>query len=211
MKSITGRRERKKQEARQRLYKAAIHLFKTQGYESTTVQQISDLADTAKATFFNYFPTKEHILSAYHDEMTADILKTLTSKSSDSPTRDILAAMNVFADWAEKSGAIGRILLRVFFTGEALQSTDQKNEERLRKWFQHQIKKGVKQGELQSTTDIPMFSSLILAVLSSTVQEWILSDHPFALRPYLEKRILFLLRSGSAQPQMLRMVSLKRK
>ena len=59
----------KKAEVRSRLYSTALHLFLERGYENTTVQEITDLADVAKATFFNYFPTKEHVLAAYHNEM----------------------------------------------------------------------------------------------------------------------------------------------
>jgi AcrR family transcriptional regulator len=210
LKLASGRRERKKEEARQRLYKAAIHLFKIRGYESTTVQEISDLADTAKATFFNYFPTKEHILAAYHDDMTRSILNTISLRKDSFPTQDILGAMQVFAEWTEKTGPIGRILLRVYFTGEVLQDTDQKNEKKLRKWFQNRVRLAVQQGELEPNLDVDMFASLILAVLSSTVQEWILSDGAFALRPLLEKRITFLLRSAAGERQTLGILRVKR-
>lgn len=51
-----------KQERRDRLYDAALALFREQGYEQTTVDQIARRAGLAKGTFFNYFPTKDAIL-----------------------------------------------------------------------------------------------------------------------------------------------------
>ncbi len=57
-----GKRERGKFERRERLYEAALSLFRTQGYEATTVDQITRQADLAKGTFFNYFPTKDAVL-----------------------------------------------------------------------------------------------------------------------------------------------------
>jgi len=57
-----GRRETGKLERRDRLYEAALSLFREQGYESTTVDQITRRAGLAKGTFFNYFPTKDSVL-----------------------------------------------------------------------------------------------------------------------------------------------------
>jgi AcrR family transcriptional regulator len=61
----TGRvskREAGKAERRERLYEAALNLFRDQGYEETTVDQITQRAGVAKGTFFNYFPTKDAML-----------------------------------------------------------------------------------------------------------------------------------------------------
>jgi AcrR family transcriptional regulator len=56
------RRERKKQETRQRLIESAWDLFQERGYDHTTVADITEAADVAKGTFFNYFATKEAIV-----------------------------------------------------------------------------------------------------------------------------------------------------
>ena len=57
-----GRREQAKLERRERIYEAALNLFRAQGYEGTTVDQITRHAGLAKGTFFNYFPTKDAVL-----------------------------------------------------------------------------------------------------------------------------------------------------
>jgi len=62
MHKTTSRRERKKQETRQRLLECAWRLFQERGYDDTTVEEITDAADVAKGTFFNYFQTKEALL-----------------------------------------------------------------------------------------------------------------------------------------------------
>jgi AcrR family transcriptional regulator len=63
MDPILSRRERKKLETRQGLLEAAHDLFRDKGYEATTVEEITGRADVAKGTFFNYFPSKEALLS----------------------------------------------------------------------------------------------------------------------------------------------------
>jgi len=62
MNGFLSRRERKKQETRQRLMEAALRLLRERGYDATTVEEITQAADVAKGTFFNYFETKEAIL-----------------------------------------------------------------------------------------------------------------------------------------------------
>lgn len=58
----TGLRAAGKQDRRDRLYDAALALFREQGYEQTTVDQITRRAGLAKGTYFNYFSTKDAIL-----------------------------------------------------------------------------------------------------------------------------------------------------
>lgn len=61
----SNRRERRSIELRERLIRAALDLFAKQGFAETTVEDITNAADVGKGTFFNYFPSKEHILLAF--------------------------------------------------------------------------------------------------------------------------------------------------
>ncbi|MEV0163322.1 TetR/AcrR family transcriptional regulator [Nonomuraea fuscirosea] len=56
------RRARKKRQTRELLVRTAFRLFKEQGYEQTTIAQISAEADIATKTFFNYFSGKEDVV-----------------------------------------------------------------------------------------------------------------------------------------------------
>jgi AcrR family transcriptional regulator len=62
-----GRRSRKKAQTRRLIEDSALTLFAEQGYEATTVEQISDHADVATATFFRYFPSKSDVVLCQHD------------------------------------------------------------------------------------------------------------------------------------------------
>lgn len=59
-----NRRERRKLEMRERIVEAAVDLFSSRGFHRTTVEDITEAADVGKGTFFNYFPSKEHVLGA---------------------------------------------------------------------------------------------------------------------------------------------------
>lgn len=61
-------RERKKRENRARILGAAGDLFQAQGYEHTSIDQVAERANVSRATLFNYFATKQRLLSALADE-----------------------------------------------------------------------------------------------------------------------------------------------
>src|SRR5246127_615369 len=73
----SDRRERRRVETRERLYRCALELFGERGYLETTVEDITEAADVGKGTFFNYFPTKEHVLATYGEERLAAIEQAL--------------------------------------------------------------------------------------------------------------------------------------
>ena len=74
-----NRRERRREETRQRLIEAALALMHEKPFDQVTVEEITELADVAKGTFFTYFPTKEHLLHAYIRDMTDEVYEFLDS------------------------------------------------------------------------------------------------------------------------------------
>src|SRR6201998_1582963 len=58
-----GRRERKAAETRLKLFRSALRLFAERGFPNVTVEDITEAADVGKGTFFNYFNSKDHVLS----------------------------------------------------------------------------------------------------------------------------------------------------
>lgn len=69
-----GRRERAKAEKMRRILSAAAALFKEQGFDGTTTQQIADRADVGAGTVFLYVADKsELLLLLFHDALSQRI------------------------------------------------------------------------------------------------------------------------------------------
>jgi AcrR family transcriptional regulator len=58
----TGLRERKKTKTRFAIQQEALRLFRRQGYQATTVEQIAEAAEVSPSTVFRYFPTKDALV-----------------------------------------------------------------------------------------------------------------------------------------------------
>ncbi|SFL63580.1 TetR/AcrR family transcriptional regulator [Geodermatophilus ruber] len=55
-------RARRRAETHRRLYLAAMELFREQGFEAVTVARIASAARVSVPTFYDHFPSKEHIV-----------------------------------------------------------------------------------------------------------------------------------------------------
>lgn len=89
--TVTSRRERKRLHTQRRIYEAAVQLFEEKGYDATTMDDIAELADTARATTYNYFPRKSCFLDEWMQRRRDQVSANLTARGDDSqPIADVL-------------------------------------------------------------------------------------------------------------------------
>src|ERR1700744_6700684 len=87
-----GLRERKKARTRASLREHALRLFREQGYQATTVEQIAAAAEVSPSTFFRYFPTKEDVV--LNDDMDTRVLEALARQPAElAPLAAVRAAV----------------------------------------------------------------------------------------------------------------------
>lgn len=84
------RRERKKQQTRDALVRAALELFQAKGYEHTTIREITDAVDVAERTFFRYFAGKEDLALSFVGDGAGALLEALAARP---PAEEPLTAL----------------------------------------------------------------------------------------------------------------------
>ncbi|MDQ2728390.1 MAG: TetR/AcrR family transcriptional regulator [Actinomycetota bacterium] len=75
-----GRRQRKKLATRQALHRAATDLVEERGLANVTVEAITERADVAVRTFFNYFPSKEEAVLEREPDRTTKLCQAIAGR-----------------------------------------------------------------------------------------------------------------------------------
>ncbi|WP_431233089.1 TetR family transcriptional regulator [Mycolicibacterium psychrotolerans] len=86
-------RVRKRQRTRERIATAAAQLVMQNGLSATTVEQIAEAADVARATFFRYFESKDYaVAEGFTSTWIAAITDALRRQPADLSVNDALSA-----------------------------------------------------------------------------------------------------------------------
>jgi AcrR family transcriptional regulator len=85
-----GLRERKKQQTRQTIARAALRLFAQRGYDETTLADIASAADVAPRTIFAYFESKEDIVLCEESGFLTELKRRLDERPPGTTTVDAI-------------------------------------------------------------------------------------------------------------------------
>jgi AcrR family transcriptional regulator len=153
--SPTDRRQRRSAEIRERLFRAALKLFAKQGFAETTVEDITNAADVGKGTFFNYFPSKEHIVLEFGEMQFAKLKSAVASlRNSNQDVRTFLLALPGYMTQEPiRNPAIVRILLQGFLSGSSIRELMLDLHHRVQALHAEIMQIGQRRGEIR--TDFP--------------------------------------------------------
>ena len=191
-----SRRERKKQITRQRLLESALHLFCERGYSATTVRQITQAADVAKSTFFNYFETKEAILPALAEWRLQQLQETLAPQhgAPSSPVARIKLALRMAAEDPLSNPALA---CRLFVAG--MRHQDMRPITALTHVLAEQVRQAQTAGEIRADLDSVHLGSLLRALFFQQLIMWHCDYRPAPLTELLDATV-DLLMDGIAGP-----------
>ena len=106
-----GRRERKKEETKQRIFLAALKLFNGKGFEATTIDDITEAADVSKGTFFNYFPRKEAVIEYLAEEWIDEVAEVAADPTQSAAERGLTLYATASAAYDENP-ELARLVVR---------------------------------------------------------------------------------------------------
>lgn len=96
------------------LYTSALELFAEQGYERTTIDQITERADVARGTFFNHFQRKEDLVTTWgqqRQEKLRAFMEESLAHEDDNVTVQLERCMSALADLNEAERDLTRVML----------------------------------------------------------------------------------------------------
>jgi TetR/AcrR family transcriptional regulator, cholesterol catabolism regulator len=168
-----SRRERKKEETRHRIFHAAIDLFRERGFEQTTVDEITERADVAKGTFFNYFPRKDAVLGFLSENRLLAVEENAEAIfGEDRPVREkLLDVYSRAASAYEEDRDLSRYVLL-----EVMSRAFAPHEDSARRWHElicRLLAQGQQRGELLSDLALDRAESILTCVYYGTLYEWV--------------------------------------
>ena len=78
-----NRTDRRRQRTRTAIIEAATTLFAERGLRATSIQDICGTADIAERTFFNHFPTRDHLYEAIADRRIEGLTAVIDTVTGD--------------------------------------------------------------------------------------------------------------------------------
>ena len=185
--NATGRRERRRRETREKIFRAALQLFASQGFFQTTTGQITEAADVGQGTFFNYFPTKQHVFAVLSEIQLRNVRDARArAESADTAIRPRLRSL-LFALASEpgKTRALARALFSAFFSNELVRDLIAKTLSEGRKELTAIIAVGQKRGELRADRKPAEIALAFQRTLAGTLLLWAMQSRG-SLKPWLE-------------------------
>lgn len=190
-----GRREKRKIEIRGRIEDAAYHLFKAQGIEETSIEQICEEADVARRTFYGYFPNKHALLgglgvSRLYSQSEPMLQQLMANFST---TRERLEAM---IDYIESNFAayedVDRQLI-LLAPSTFANDTEQQREigNSAIASFTRLILAGQEAGDAKTTFSPEILATMVVGTLNTLTTSWAIDSSYPIFAKLEEARLMF--------------------
>lgn len=194
-----GRRERQKAAMRQRLYESAMSLFAEKGYNDTSIDDIAEKADVARATVFNYFKRKDEFLDEWTARRQESLREAITRQGSRhaSAPEQLRQAMKVLAAVNEEEFRIAHTLVPAWVqAGRPITE-----EPYTAVIFADIIAGGIARGEVRQNVNSELVGNVLRDLYLGTLYRWIdgQAGRPFSLRGHLLTLVDLLLEGLAAE------------
>ncbi len=181
-----GLRERKKRDARRAIRRVALGLFVAHGYESVSVEQIAAAADVSRTTFFNYFPSKEAVITDPDPEFLAAQRALCDARPDDEPLWQALTSVILDDIHLGQDVLIAQKRMKALSPSvvEMVHRSNERTFAALRDWSQERVAP-------EERASAQLQFNLVIAAMATVFAQW-QADEPFEVfeakaRAYLDQ------------------------
>lgn len=187
-----GRRERRKQEIRSRLYEAARLLFNQQGYDATTIEQIADAADCAPATFFNHFQNKQTVLGLMTSEVVCQLQQIIEAefKHTGSAEQRLVGLATTAANQIAQHHDIARHVMLELVRTRGRPEAQTPYLDQIFEPVEGVLSEGQSNREVRDDHDARFLTRMVIGMLNTAVTHW-LADPSYPIERELPRAARF--------------------
>jgi AcrR family transcriptional regulator len=180
-------RDSKRAAMRQRLFEAALALFRTQGVAATTIRQIAAAAGTGLGTFFNYFAGKEAVLAEIgrirQERIEARLrAPALVDASARARVEEVLLAL---VAGMEEEPELTRAIIQAAMASPDLFHGERARFVALTDLLADVLRDGQMRGEVAADGDMEAAAHLIIAIYIALTLDWAARASDYDLLPAL--------------------------
>lgn len=173
---MPGLREKKKASTKESLLNAAEKLFRERGYAETTVDQIADLAQVSKVTFYGYFKAKEDLLTGLHNRVLESALARINQPEQKN-TGAVATLKTLASDlgrWTEENSDLFKVLLteKTLPLGTC-SPADSNSECPAAQAMIDILERGIESGELRADIDAKRIGRYLALISFSEKLSWL--------------------------------------
>jgi AcrR family transcriptional regulator len=170
----SDRRQRRSAETRERLFRAALRLFAEKGFAETTVEDITNAADVGKGTFFNYFPSKDHILIAFSDMQLSKLQATVDQmRDQPEPMRSFFRSMTLrMTQEPAKAPDVVRAILQANLSSSSVRSVMRERSTRAEGLLTQLVQIGQERGEFRRDVPALELAQVFRQTIFGTLLMW---------------------------------------
>ncbi|WP_251448754.1 TetR/AcrR family transcriptional regulator [Vermiculatibacterium agrestimuris] len=178
--------KRSQRNTRGRIVNAAWKLFYEQGYEHTTVEEIIDLSNTSKGSFYHYFDGKDALLSTLSDLFDDKYEALEEVMTPDMPAMEKLLFLNREL-FETIENTVPMELLSQLFATQLVTSGEKHLLDHKRTYYRllrRIIAQGQADGQLSTAHSVNELSKLYALCERALMYDWCLCGGDYNLRDY---------------------------
>jgi len=178
-----GRRERKRRQTRERIESAALKLFLERGFDATTIEDITESADVSKRSFFDYFPSKEDVVTAWQDSFSSELIDAVAAQPVDASLVEVVEAAIQAALRAAIADPQRLALAALISNTPALRARDQLKYVKLERKLADALQ-ARRRGNEEESFRLSILASVVVTMLRVGGERWSAARQPASLEEF---------------------------
>lgn len=168
-----GLREEKRTATREQLISTAIELFTKQGYEATTIDDITKAARVAKGTFYYHFECKEELVMALGQSAMIESASRIQSNisSGQTPIEALQDFLDSAAEWLTENRTLANALFH--YAVNNYRQTRKRSDPSFRRVLEGFLAAGQERGEIRNDSPAQELAHMLSVLYVYSVMSWL--------------------------------------